>query len=87
MCLFNGKGRTPPTRQGLFYDLEDFDATYFGDDWCVVYDRLGDGCTTDFPIRLQSRIKWSSVVYNSDGSAKPRIFQEMISVTVVKNRR
>lgn len=84
--LFNGKGRTPPTGRGLFYDLDDFDRTYFGDNWHVVYHKLGDGCRVDFPVRLESRIKWSSVVYNSDGSAKPRLFTEMISVTVVKSR-
>ena len=66
--------------------LEDFNTTYVGGDWCVFHVRLGDGCTIDFPIRFESRIKWSSVVYNSNESAKPRIFQEMISVTIVKNR-
>ena len=49
----------------------------------TVYDKLGDGCRIDFPVRLESRIKWSIVVYYSDGSAKPRVFTEMISVTLV----
>ena len=84
--LFNGKGRTPPSGRGLFYELKDFDAIYFSDNWHVVYDKLGDGCRVDFPIRLESKIKWSSVVYNSDGSVKPRVFTEMISVTIVKSR-
>ena len=52
----------------------------------IVYDKLGDGCRIDFPVRLESRIKWSGVIYNSDGSAKPRVFIEMISVTIVKSR-
>ena len=86
--LFSGKGRTPPSGRGLFYDLKDFDTTYFGDNWhnIIVYDKLGDGCCVEFPLRLESRIKWSAVVYNSDGSSKPKLFNEMISVTLVKTR-
>ena len=84
--LFSGKGRTPPSGRGLFYDLKDFDTTYFSDNWHIVYDKLGDGCCVEFPLRLESRIKWSAVVYNSDGSSKPKLFNEMISVTLVKTR-
>lgn len=84
--LFNGKGKNTPTGRGLFYDLEDFDTTYFCDNWYVAYDRLGDGCCIDFPVKIESKIKWSSLVYNSDGSSKPRIFSEIISVTLVKRR-
>ena len=84
--LFNNKGRNPPTGRGLFYDVEDFDATYFDDNWYVAYDRLGDGCCVDFPIRLECKIRWSPTVFNSDGSAKPKVFNEIISVTLVKNR-
>ena len=79
------KVRPPPTGRGLFYDLEDFDKTYFYDDWYVVYDKLGDGCKVDFPIRLDSKIKWSTQVF-STGSVKPRVFTEMIYVTLVKSR-
>ena len=68
--LFNGNGRTPPRGRGLFFD---FEQTYFGDNWYIQYDKLGDGCRIDFPVRLESRIKWSSVVYDPDGSAKPRV--------------
>ena len=73
----------PPCGRGLFYDLEDFNTTYFSDNWYVAYyDKLGDGCGVHFPIRLESKIKWSSIVYNSDGSKKPRVFTEMIVVTI-----
>ena len=84
--LFNCKGRIPPKGRGLFYDLEDFDTTFFDDNWYIVYDKLGDGCRVHFPIRLESKIKWSRTVFNSDGSVKPRVFTEMIYVTLVKNR-
>ena len=60
--LFNNKGRKPPTGRGLFYDLDDFDRTYFTDNWYVVYDKLGDGCCVDFPIRLESKLRWSTLV-------------------------
>ena len=84
--LFNGKGRNPPKGRGLFYDMNDFDTTYFKDDWYLAYDRLGDGCTIDFPIRLESKIRWSPKVYNADGTVKSRIFSEIICVTLVKVR-
>ena len=84
--LFQGKGHAPPRGRGLFYNLEDFDETYFMDEWYIVYDRLGDGCKIDFPIRLESRIKWSSQVFSRSGSVKPKIFKEMIYVTLVKSR-
>ena len=60
--------------------------TYFRDDWYIAYDRLGDACKVDFPIRLEGRIKWSCQVFNSSGSAKPKVFKEMIYVTLVKTR-
>ena len=56
------------------------------DEWYIVYDRLGDGCRVDFPIRLGSRIKWSSQVFSGNGNVKPKIFKEMIYVTLVKGR-
>ena len=84
--LFNGKGRSPQSRRGLVYELEDFNATYFSGDWHVVFDKLGDGCKVDFPLRIENKLKWSSLVYNFDGSVKSRVFTEMISVTVVKSR-
>ena len=84
--LFHGKGHAPPRGRGLLYNLEDFDKTYFMDEWYIVYDRLGDGCKVDFPIRLESRIQWSSQVFSRSGNVKPKIFKEMIYVTLVKSR-
>ena len=86
--LFRGKGRKPPSGQGLFYELQDFDLLYFPEHWFRVYDKLGSGCQIDFPIRLQSKIKWVPVVYDKkpDGSlvVKNRSFVEVVVVTLVK---
>ena len=72
--------------RGLFYDLEDFEATFFPNNWYIAYDKLGDGCI-DFPIRLEeSKLKWSSVVFTSSGSTKPKTFTEIICITLVKCR-
>jgi len=57
--LFSDKGTTPPTGRGKFYELEEFSSAYFPAGWHIVYDRLGDGCRVDFPIRLESKLKWS----------------------------
>ena len=48
-----------PERKRTFFDKNDFDTTYFKDDWYIAYDKLGDGCTIHFPIRLESKIRWS----------------------------
>ena len=86
--LFEGKGRAPPTGHGLFYDLSSFSTTYFPVDWHVVYNKLGDGCRIDIPVRLESKLKWSSKVYVRDTSGnlvlKPRTFTEMVYVRLVK---
>ena len=88
--LFSDKGTTPPTGRGKFYELEEFSSAYFPAGWHIVYDRLGDGCRVDFPIRLESKLKWSSTVYSKqdDGTLlpKPRTFTEMIYVSLVKVR-
>ena len=88
--LFKGKGRTPPAGHGLFYDLSSFSTTYFPVDWHVIYNKLGDGCRIDFPVRLESKLKWSSEVYVRDTSGnlvlKPRTFTEMVYVRLVKCR-
>ena len=84
--LFDGKGKKPPNGQGLFYDLNDFDKTYFKDNWYVAYDKLGNGCSIHFPIRLEGKIRWSPKIFYLDGTVKPRIFSEIIYVTLVKIR-
>ena len=50
--LFNCKSALPPTGRGKFYELGDFPSTYFPLDWFVVYDKLGNGCKIDFPVRV-----------------------------------
>ena len=58
--LFGNKGRHG---KGRLYILDDFDRTDFPRDWQIVHDRLGDGCTVDFPICMYSWVKWSPTVY------------------------
>jgi len=88
--LFKGKGSVPPTGRGNFFELVDFSKLYFPADWHVAYDKLGNGCEVVFPVRLESKTKFSSSVYGKclDGSIvlKPKIFTEMIYVSLVKAR-
>ena len=44
----------------------------------VAYDKFGDGCAIDFPVRLESKIRWSPKAFNADCTVKPRIFSEII---------
>ena len=88
--LFKGTGSVPPTGRGKFFELEDFDNFYFPTDWYIVYDELGNGCKVVFPVMLESKTKFTNSVYCkcSDGSIvlKPKMFTEMIYVSLVKGR-
>lgn len=87
--LFNGKGSAPPAGMGMMYGEKDFDGTFFSSDWAVVYDRLGDVCKVDFPIRLRPSIKYGPKCYDKCGDSvilKPRHFTEVVYVTLLKKR-
>lgn len=85
--LFRGKGSMPPTGQGNFFDLADFSNVYFPDDWYVVYDKLGNGCRVVFPVRLESKVRFSSPVYTKKSIVlQPKTFTEMVYVSLVKTR-
>ena len=68
--LFSGKGSLPPSGKGKLYNLDDFNPTFFPVNWFIVYDKLGNGCKVDFPVRLESKLKWSPALYDklSNGS-------------------
>lgn len=86
--LFGGKGSDPQSGRGKIYNIDDFDPLYFRNDWHTVYDKLADGCTVDFPIRLESKLKWSPTMYDkvddTTVSPKCRYFTEVLVVTLVK---
>ena len=69
---------------------EDFDSRFFKANWYRCYDKLGNGCEIDFPVRLHSKISWSALVYDKlpDGQLQPksRNYQEFVVVTLVKKR-
>ena len=81
--LFSGKGRCPPRGLDHFYELENFDSKT---NWYRCYDKLGNGCCIDFPVRLHSKIVWSALVYvklpNGQLQPKARSYHEFIVVTV-----
>ena len=62
--LFNDSGVKPIRGHGKNYYKDDFAERYFPSGWHIVHDHLGDGCEVDFPIRLHSKLRWSSVVYH-----------------------
>jgi len=87
--LFDGKGRESPFRNGLFYDSDAFDATYFPVEWNVAHDRLGDGCKVLFPIRMHSKLKWATTVYKKEADdvvPKSKSFTEVCTIWLVKQR-
>ena len=85
--LFSGKGSLPPSGQGKLYNLDDFNPTFFPGNWFIVYDKLGNGCKVDFPVRLESKLKWSPTVYdklpNGTVVVREKIFTEVLVVTLV----
>ena len=90
MYLFSGIGSLPPSGQGKLYNLDDFNPTFFPGNWFIVYDKLGNGCKVDFPVRLESKLKWSPTVYdklpNGTVVVREKIFTEVLVVTLVKKR-
>ena len=87
--LFEGKCRQYPHEAGHLYTLEDFDKKYFPTDWHRVYDRLGDGCKVQFPLRMVSKVKWSTTMYTSDSVRgmvlpKKKHFYEVCILWLVK---
>ena len=87
--LFGNKGSPYEHGKGRLYTLDDFDRTYFPRDWQTVHDRLGDGCTVDFPIRMYSWVKWSSTVYTCENggiSPKNKHFVEVCTLWLIKMR-
>ena len=87
--LFSDKGRAPDSGQGRLYEKDDFDTDYFGPNWLVVYDKHGDGCSIDFPLRMHAKVQYGPKCYNKDSTGqlveKPRSFKEIV-VTLVKKR-
>ena len=85
--LFDGKG-TESESGYKEYNLSDFDTKYFVDEWYVNYDKLGDGCAIDFPLKMKSCIKWNREYYRMhDKTLVPsarKVFSERIYLFVVK---
>ena len=63
MFLFGRKGKEPSHGLGRWYEYEDFNTEYFPCNCSKCCDKLGDGCTIDFPIRLHSKLKWSPTTF------------------------
>ena len=88
--LFYNKGTPIAHVNGKSYDLVDFNVIFFPADWYVAYDKHGDGCCIDFPVIMTPKIKYGPTCYrkNSDGIVivKPRLFTEIVCVTVHKKR-
>ena len=90
--LFSGKGSKPKSGRGLLYRLADFDRTYFSSNWFLSYDRLGNACRVDFPIRMQPRLKQGPIRYmprdctdNASELVKQNtVYLETVVVNVIK---
>ena len=88
--LFDGKGEAATRGRGCLYNLDDFEAERSPKNWHRVFDKLGNGCEVDFPVQLQSHMKWSPQCYyktqQNSINIKPRDFEEVLSVYLTKER-
>ena len=88
--LFGQKGKEHSYGLGRWYENEDFNTEYFPCNWYKCHDKLGDGCTIDFPICLHSKLKWSPTTFikQVDGTVMPKekSFEEVLVVNLVKKR-
>ena len=69
--LFKNKGSTYEHGTGRLYMLDDFDGQYFPKEWYRVYDKQGDGCEVEFPVRMVCQVKWEPTVYTCSRHASP----------------
>ena len=86
--LFHDKGSGISGKRGRMFSEADFDLKYFSSDWFVSYDKLGDGCKIQFPIHLNSFVRFSPLTYTKDSNddiivPRPRDFTELLSVSIV----
>lgn len=89
--LFREKGSQYEHGIGCLYNLEDFDVSYFPQNWHKIHDRLGDGCQVKFPIRMNKRLKWDTPAYIRDEKTdqlvqKKKSFDEVCTICLVKER-
>ena len=89
--LFKYKGSEYSHGPGRIFEREDLDMNFFSTDWYRVHDKLGDGCEVQFPIRLQSRLKWAQTVFIRDDQSgqihpKNKTFEEVCVIWLVKQR-
>ena len=86
--LFRDRGTKPTRGLGKLNQTVDFSEHVFSSEWDKVYDRLGDGCQVEFPIRMHSKLRLSSIVYTQgeDGMLvhKQQSFSEVFVLNVVK---
>ena len=68
--LFKNKGARPTAGRGLLFCQEVFDNHYFKEYWFVCFDRLGNGCTVDFPIRLEPVLKQGPIRFVKTNSGE-----------------
>ncbi len=61
--LFSSKGRNVPRTSSKSFDLTDFCSDFFVGDWYIVYDKHGNGCCVDFPIVLNSKLRYGPRYY------------------------
>ena len=81
--LFRDRGTKPTRGLGKLYQTVDFSEQFFSSEW-EVYDRLGDGCQVDFPIRMHSKLRWSPIVYTQGEDGMLLHKQQSFSLNVVK---
>ena len=84
--LFGDKGHHAHKKEGRLFMLDDFCKEYFSGEWHRCYDRLRDGCEVDFPIRITSKLRWSTAVYDENCVHKPKCYTEILNVAVLKKR-
>ena len=88
--LFSNKGTLPESGAGRLYEECDFSPEFFNDNWFVTFNKLGNGCSVDSPIRSVDfpKLTYGPKCYTKDSIgniiAKQRSFNEVVIVTLLK---
>ena len=85
--LFYGKGRTSRDNKYLLLEKNDFRKCRFVDNWDIVFDRIGDGVTVKYPVKVRvflSKSPKSFNLVNGTLQASGQMLIEKLSIDFVR---
>ena len=84
--LFKNKGTARHKKPGRLYSRDDFDLNFFKSDDFVFYNENGEACKVEFPLYMNSYIRWCPKSYDKHHNPLPRDYRESLKIYIAKSR-